>query len=130
MGPPPSRLNLRPRRGVPMLSNNTQRAIRNQTGLNLAALACALERYWLANKEYPGQLDQLVPQFISKLPHEIATGDPLKYRRTDDGRYVLYSTGLDGQDFGGASHNSKGQPTGNWVWAYPATLRYSAEGTH
>lgn len=96
-------------------------ASKAQTGANLAIVACALERYYLANKAYPEKLDQLVPQFISKLPHDIFNGNPLKYRRSEDGRIVVYSVGPDGKDDGGVYRPAKdGKETGDWVWRYPA----------
>ena len=39
--------------------------------------------------------------FIDKLPHDIINGDPLKYHRTDDGQFVLYSVGWNETDDGG-----------------------------
>ena len=38
---------------------------------------------------------------IEKLPHDIINGQPLHYRRTDDGQFVLYSVGWDEKDDGG-----------------------------
>lgn len=104
---------------LPHLAKFVQRAARTQTALNLGATACALERYWLANGKYPEQLEELVPQFIKEIPREATTGGPLKYQRTGDGRFALYSLGLDGKDFGGAHFDAKGKPNGNWVWSYP-----------
>ena len=98
-----------------------RKAVRTQTALNLGITACALERYWLENKSYPEKLDQLVPKFLGKLPHEIGSGEPFKYRRSEDGRFVLYSTGLDGNDSGGFYRTGKDHHlTGNWVWRYSA----------
>ena len=49
-----------------------------QTVVDLATLACALERYRLANGEFPATLDSLAPQFLTQLPHDIINGEPLK----------------------------------------------------
>jgi hypothetical protein len=74
---------------LPSLSGVTRRSAWAQSATTEAALACALERYRLANGEYPETLDALVPRFISSLPHDVITGEPYKYRRMDDGRFIL-----------------------------------------
>lgn len=101
-----------------------------QTAVDLATLACALERHRLADGEFPTTLDALVPRFVAKLPQDIITGEPLKYRRTDDGGFVLYAVGFNGVDDGGKPSvrltNWRGEPEprfdldGNdWVWFCP-----------
>lgn len=94
-----------------------------QTSIDLARVACALERYRLAHGEYPESLDALAPQFIEKLPHDIINGQPLHYRRTDDGKFVLYSVGWNENDDGGTVGLTKNGSavdleTGDWVWKY------------
>jgi hypothetical protein len=93
-----------------------------QAGVDVARVACALERYRLAHDEYPETLDVLSPQFIDKLPHDIINGQPLHYHRTDDGRFVLYSVGWNEKDDGGVRGKGGGWSTeeGDWVWEYPA----------
>jgi len=92
-----------------------------QTLVNEAQIACALERYRLANGLYPGSLDALVPQFIEKLPHDIIGGQPLHYRRTENGKLLLYSVGWNETDDGGQESppNQNGGidfTKGDWVW--------------
>ena len=62
--------------------------------------------------------------FIAKLPHDIINGQPLHYRRTDDGQFVLYSAGWNETDDGGTVALTKGgavdREKGDWVWQYPA----------
>ena len=70
-------------------------------------------------------LDVLAPQFIDKLPHDLINGQPLHYRRTDDGQFVLYSVGRNEKDDGGVVNlrpqNGRGDAEqGDWVWKYPA----------
>ena len=77
-------------------------------------MAIALERYRLAHGEYPESLDVLAPQFMAKLPHDIINGQPLHYRRTSDGQFVLYSVGWNETDDGGVvgftkSRHGRGQ---------------------
>src|SRR5262249_45036890 len=43
----------------------------------------------------------LVPELLASLPTDFMDGQPLRYRRTEPGHFVLYSVGLDGVDDGG-----------------------------
>ena len=107
----------------PLLKYDLHRAAGAQTVFNLAAIACALERYRLAKGSFPGALETLVPQFISPLPNDVLTGEPYKYRLTDDGRFVLYSVGWNEKDDGGVPGESlfshPDDPQGDCVWKYP-----------
>jgi hypothetical protein len=73
---------------------------------------------------YPESLDALAPQFIAKLPHDVINGQPLKYHRTTDGRFILYSVGWNETDDGGIvglkESGSVDINMGDWVWTYPA----------
>lgn len=95
-----------------------------QSSIDLARVACALERYRLAHGQYPEILDALAPQFIGKLPHDIINGQPLHYRRTVDGNFILYSVGWNEKDDGGqvvlTENGSVNREQGDWVWQYPA----------
>jgi hypothetical protein len=86
----------------------------NQTKADEAQIACALERYRLAHGNYPETLNELVPQFTKKLPHDIIGGQPLKYRRTPDGQFLLYSIGWNETDENGKFNSSYHQ--GDWIW--------------
>jgi hypothetical protein len=91
-----------------------------QTAADQAALACALERYRLANGQFPETLAALTPKFISRPPNDVITGQPYKYRRTDDGQFVLYSVGWNEKDDGGIPGKSLFDTRdGDWVWSYP-----------
>ena len=86
-----------------------------------ARTACALERFRIAHGKYPETLDALTPQFIEKLPHDVINGQPYKYRRTDDGQFILYSVGWNEKDDGGVpGRNLFDLTQGDWVWDYPA----------
>jgi hypothetical protein len=105
-----------------------------QSSVNLARVAVALERYRLAHGEYPESLDALAPQFIAKLPHDVIGGQPsqgsgsasqpLHYRRTSNGQFVLYSVGWNETDDGGVvglkNDGSVDRDKGDWVWRYPS----------
>jgi len=88
----------------------------NQTLVNEAQIACALERYKLANGNYPETLDALAPQFIEKIPHDIIGGEPLHYHRADDGKFILYSVGWNEKDDGGTPGTLQNVNQGDWVW--------------
>jgi len=110
---------------VPALDRAAQKFAAVQTHVNLARIAVALERYRLARGEFPISLDALNPTFLKAVPHDIINGQPLKYRRTDNGRFVLYSVGWNGTDDGGNVGMTTGknptvdQKSGDWVWQLP-----------
>jgi hypothetical protein len=105
---------------LPALGNITMRGVSAQTSTDHTALACALERYRLAHGNVPEKLDALVPQFIAQLPNDLITGEPYKYRRTDDGQFILYSVGWNEKDDGGVpGERLYDSRQGDWVWDYP-----------
>jgi hypothetical protein len=105
---------------LPALGNFPRRGAIAQVAVDQAILACALERYRLANGQFPENLDALVPVFISQLVHDVITGEPYKYRRTDDGRFILYSVGWNEKDDGGVPGKTDfDDKEGDWVWQYP-----------
>src|SRR6185436_19071506 len=94
---------------------------RNQTVVNEAFIACALERHRAAKGAYPNKLEALVPEFAARLPPDLIDGQPLRYRHTGDGKYLLYSIGWNSKDDGGGvSQDRDGKQwsddTGDWVW--------------
>ncbi len=108
---------------VPPLPRMAGFSAQIQAGVDMAGIACALERYRLAHSEYPETLAALTPQFIAELPHDIINGQPLHYRRTGDGRFILYSVGWNDKDDDGQPEDPKQfpqfHPNGDWVWQYP-----------
>ncbi len=106
--------NILARMTLPNFSKACQTTARNQTLANEAFIACGLKRYRLAHGQYPETLEALVPQFAEKLPHDIVGGRPLKYSRTADGQFVLYSVGWNEKDDGGTA--GKTITEGDWVW--------------
>ena len=106
---------------LPALPRLPVKAATAQTAVDQATLACALERCRLANGQFPETLEALVPRFISQLPHDVITGEPYKYRRTNDGQFVLYSVGWNEKDDGGVPGKTLfDEKKGDWVWQYPA----------
>jgi hypothetical protein len=105
---------------LPALRNVPTKAAAAQTAASQAALACALERCRLANGQFPETLAALSPRFMAYAPNDVITGQPFKYRRTDDGQFILYSVGWDEKDDGGVPGKSLFDLQGDWVWSYPA----------
>jgi len=92
-----------------------------QTAVDEGVIACALERHRLVHNEYPENLDALVPQYLSRLPHDVITGEPLHYSRATEGGFLLYSVGWNGADDHGtvATKEKSSQQNitqGDWVW--------------
>lgn len=111
---------------IPNFTKAWQTSAYNQTQVNEAQIACALERYHLAYGQYPDTLDALVPQFMQTIPHDIIGGQPLHYHRTDDGKFLLYSVGWNETDDGGkpsphTSNNINDYSKGDWAW--PTTAK-------
>jgi hypothetical protein len=109
---------------APQLDGYAQRVAFYQNAVNMARIAIALERFWLANGDFPGSLDALAPKYLQEVPHDVINGDPLHYSRTSDGQFVLYSVAWNEADDGGKVVTRKGgavdKNSGDWVWRYPA----------
>jgi hypothetical protein len=91
---------------------------------DLAVVACALERHRLATGNFPETLAPLAPRFLGTIPHDLISGEPLHYQRTDDGQFLLYSVGWNETDDHGelaffASGRGPEKKEGDWVWCYP-----------
>ena len=102
---------------------SAKKIIPAQTQLDLARIAIALERHRLAKETYPETLDALAPRFLEKIPRDVINVQPLHYRRTGDGKFLLYSVGWNETDDGGAPGvNDYGRyvlTKGDWVWMFP-----------
>jgi hypothetical protein len=118
------------RRLLPSLGKAPHRAERAITLARLGAVACALERYHGAHGRYPESLSDLGPATLKALPDDWMSGQPFHYRRTEDGRFELWSVGPDGKDDGGVyrTRNRKNNSVSeerDWPWpsATPNTER-------
>ena len=96
----------------------------------LIVTALALERFHRRTGYYPTTLEELSWMLLPLCANDFMDGQPLRYRLTEDGHYVLYSVGLDGVDEGGvqaprwhAFHGNFGWPPAgtDLVWPRPAT---------
>jgi hypothetical protein len=111
---------------MPAVGKAAIRAAANQAAIDLALVACALERHRLARGTYPATLAELVPDYLAAVPHDIMDGQPLRYR-VEDGKFTLYSIGVNGTDDGGHAAfkevrdggRSWQRDEGDWVWSYP-----------
>jgi hypothetical protein len=110
---------------IPNFAKAVETVARVQTFVNQARIVCALERFRMARGHYPESLAELAFQFIEQLPVDVVNGGPMKYRRTNDGKFVLYSVGWNETDDGGTPALTADTPAkadfarGDWVWRYP-----------
>ena len=90
------------------LDKHVNREARCLADLRLALTALALEQFRAAhNNRYPAGLSELTPNYLVTILMDPFDGQPLRYRKQDDG-YVLYSIGSDLKDDGGKPMNGKG----------------------
>lgn len=118
---------------IPAIEKAGQKFAQSQVLLDQCRHALALERFRNAHQRYPEKLDELVPQFLPALANDPMDGQPYRYRRTPEGRYLIYSVGLNGQDDGGKTvlkENSSAQDVaqGDWVWQYPPEALLGSAG--
>jgi competence protein ComGC len=86
---------------VPAMGKVSEAARRSQAQLRCAIVAVAAERYRLAKGQWPSTLDVLKKAgYVREAPSDPYDGQPLRWRRLDDGAEV-YSIGPDGEDNGG-----------------------------
>jgi hypothetical protein len=74
------------------------------------AVAVAAEQYRRQHGKLPETLEDLVPDFLDRVPEDpFASGSPLRYS-VSDGGIAVYSVGADGLDNGGESGDEQGLP--------------------
>jgi hypothetical protein len=83
-----------------------------QTSLAQATIACALERFRMANGAYPNTLDQLVPTLLARVPRDALSGRPMIYQLSAEGSFVLRGVGPNGID------DRKNKTSDDWLWTY------------
>ncbi len=87
------------------------RVCRTQAHCEIVVAAVALKRHHMRHKRYPGNLDELVPEFVPRIPIDYMDGKPLRYRLDGD-QFVLWSIGTNGKDDGGTP---KSKPPFGWM---------------
>jgi hypothetical protein len=93
--------------GVPGLTLVFNAEDRGNIQFELARLGFSLAAYHADHGTYPGQLSELAPRYVAKLPVDIFANDaPLHYQRQGGG-YLLYSVGANGRDDGGRGYNDR-----------------------
>ena len=111
----------------PLMPGSLWRMADSESKRRLLVAALALERYRLRHESYPASLDALTPELLPSRQLDFMDGAPLRYRNTQDGRFVLYSTGLDCIDDGGNARRpgllwaNSGHDHTDLVWPCPAS---------
>ncbi len=113
---------------VPAFGRTIDRLVSAEAARQLTVTAIALKRHQLRHGNCPPNLAALVPDLLPAVPKDPVDGQPLRYRRNDDGTFLLYSVGSDGKDDGGdARPLNKESPSltwyrgRDWVWPQAAT---------
>jgi hypothetical protein len=109
---------------MPAVSKCSARTAQTQTMIDAARIACALERFRLAQGALPESLESLVPQYLKSIPTDVIDGRPLRFLRESGGGYKLYSIGWNQMDDGGAvGFRKQGKAldpqAGDWAWQMP-----------
>ncbi|MDP1587824.1 MAG: hypothetical protein Q8M07_08790 [Prosthecobacter sp.] len=116
-------------KSAPVVIHILRDAIYTETVRRQSLIAIALERYGLRHHKYPSTLPELVPVFLESLPLDPIDDKPMRYRQTDNGRYIIWSIGADREDDNGTPPSAKrnghlpfvisaSDYTGDWVWGY------------
>lgn len=106
---------------LPAIEKTLQHYTFIRNAVECAVVACALERWRLANASYPERLDRLVPTMLKAVPLDVLDGKPLRYVRAAPDRFVLYSIGWNGKDDEGRialrdDQSRVNEKEGDWVW--------------
>jgi len=87
------------------LVNSIDKALGAETQKEIVLAAIAVQRYTLRYGHPPGRLEELVPQWADRLPHDYWAGNALSYAANSNAAPRLYSVGPDGRDAGGNPTN-------------------------
>src|SRR5262249_47611630 len=74
--------------------------VRVTAQLRCARVMLAAERYRQLHGRWPEKLDELVPEFLDKVPLDPFDSQPLRWVRRSDG-WTVYSVSADATDDGG-----------------------------
>src|SRR6185436_9926645 len=84
-----------------------------QTAVNQGIIACALERYRLAEGKYPDTLEALVPKYFPSIPADVVRGRAMLYENPSEDRFTLRSVGPNEID------DRKKSFSDDWLWSFP-----------
>lgn len=95
-----------------------------QTTIDQVIVACALERFRNDHHRLPEKLEELPPNYLSAVPRDVFTGEPLRCVVSSDKKhYTVYSVGPDGADNNAMPATMSGpwmlwqeQHNTDWVW--------------
>jgi hypothetical protein len=118
---------------------DVETAFRIDSIRQIVVVAVALKRFQLRHGKFPEKISELAPEFLPATPLDPMDGKQLRYKRNDDGTFLLYSVGVDGVDDGGDASPPKtlGNSGWNWIvgrdWVWPqpadvATVRVYYDG--
>jgi hypothetical protein len=108
----------------PAVSTATNKTLRVLAELHVVRTAVALERFRMAKGVYPAALTELKPAYLAEALLDPYTGEPFRYERSADGRFRLWSLGINRRDDGGvlgAKAYAKDTPAAepdDLCWAY------------
>jgi len=92
-----------------------QKSLHTQHLVELAKVAIALERFYLANRAYPEELAALSPNWLPAPPIDPMTRKAWRYERLDSKGFLLYSVGKDGIDHHGVYHRQDKDDLGWYI---------------
>ena len=92
---------------LPTFERAFEKAVQTQHHVELAKVAVALERFYLAHQSYPETLASLSPDWLPSPPMDPMTRKPWQYQRLETTGFLLYSVGRDGIDNGGVQPRKK-----------------------
>lgn len=94
---------------VPDVAVLTDHSLSDNAHLACLETALALEQYRRRHGHWPARLEALQPELLPEIPRDPYTAKPLLYRIEADG-CVVYTTGQDEVDDGGAKLSRHGEP--------------------
>jgi hypothetical protein len=83
--------------------------VRTKAQLRAAMVGVAAERFRMTKGRWPKDLAELIPSYLEAIPLDPFDGQPLRLRQSE-GRFVVYSVGMDGIDNGGQLDDNPLQP--------------------
>ena len=114
---------------IPATKQVISRCAHTDALVSQAVIACALERHRIEKGSYPESLDAVRLADGKALPPDPMDDRSMRYRKTADDRYALWSIGFDGKDDGGRRVLDEKKPedtkfsvekyVGDWVWDFP-----------
>lgn len=110
------------------VSKSLSRILQGQAMADLTVAAIALERYATTEIGHPSTLAELVPEYLVAVPNDPLDGQPVRYKTSTFGGYLLYSVGLNGEDNQGvAAPNAEEGRKMDIVWPRPAPTEELAQ---